>query len=42
MEEASERATGATISLKVKTLTNEVYELTAVPEMRVIEFKKLI
>jgi len=42
MEEATELASNSKINIKVKTLTNEVYELTVTPEIRVIELKKQI
>ena len=42
MEEASERKVNTPINIKVKTLTNEVYELEVAPEILVIELKKRI
>ena len=42
MEEVSERKANTPINIKVKTLTNEVYELEVAPEILVIELKKRI
>lgn len=42
MEEATDGTTSTLISIKVKTLTNEVYELRVAPEIRVVELKKQI